>query len=115
MERYALAFTVKPGSEEEVAKILASYGRPTWVIDENSRLLSTTIFMLKNLVVRVLDVEGDLPTVMRHLASQPEIRAVEEQLTAYLEEPRDMSTPQGAAAFFSRAIMKRVTHRVAGS
>lgn len=28
MKRYALTFTVKPGSEPDVARILSGYGRP---------------------------------------------------------------------------------------
>ena len=42
MQRYALAFTVKPGTEQQVADILTSYGRPVTEIDENTRLLGTT-------------------------------------------------------------------------
>jgi hypothetical protein len=114
MERYALAFTVKPGTEQQVADILSSYGRPEAEIDEDTRLLGTTVFMRGNLVVRVLDIEGQLPTVMQHLAAQPEIQEAERQLTPYLEQERDMSTPEGARAFFINAMMTRVTHRTAG-
>ena len=115
MERYALAFKVKPGTEQQVADILSSYGRPASEIDDTTRLLGTTVFMQGNLVVRVLDVEGELPTVMRHLAAQPEIQDAEQRLTPYLEQERDMSTPEGARSFFLNAMMTRLTHRVAGS
>lgn len=114
MERYALYFTCKPGTEEEVAKILGSYDRPVPYIDEDARLLNTSIFMHGNVVVRVLDIEGDLIKVIRHLSQQPEIQAVEEQLTPYLTESRDMSSPESARDFFMKAMMTRVTHRVAG-
>ena len=115
MERYALAFTVKPGTEQQVADILSGYGRPASEIDDTTRLLGTTVFMQGNLVVRVLDIDGELPAVMRHLAAQPEIQDAEEQLTPYLEQARDMSTPEGARSFFLNAMMSRVTHRVAGN
>lgn len=114
MERYAIAFTVKPGSEAEVAKIFEDYGRPTWEIDDDTRLLNTTIFMKDNLVIRVLDVEGDFVKVVRHLSQQPAIQEVERKLDPFLEHPRDMSTPDGARSFFLSAMMRRVTHRVAG-
>ena len=114
MDRYALYFTCKPGHEEDVAKILSSYDRPVPYIDEDARLISTSIFMHGNVIVRVLDVEGDLIKVVRHLSQQPAIQAVEEQLTPHLEESRDMSSPESAAAFFMKAMMTRVTHRVAG-
>jgi hypothetical protein len=114
MERYALYFTCKPGTEEEVAKIFSEYDRPVHFIDEDARLLNTTIFMHGNVIVRVLDVEGDLIKVIRHLSQQPAIQAVEEKLTPYLEKDRDMSTPESAREFFMSAMMTRVTHRVAG-
>jgi hypothetical protein len=114
LDRYALYFTCKPGTEEKVAKIFEEYDRPVHYIDEDTRLVSTTIFMHGNKIVRVLDVEGDLVKVIRHLSQQPAIQAVEEQLTPYLEEERDMSTPESAREFFMKAMMTRVTHRVAG-
>jgi hypothetical protein len=114
MERYALMFTIKPGSEEEVARILSSYPRPSVDVDDDgTRLLSTSVFLHGNTVVRVMDIEGSLEKVMGHLARQPEIRAVEEQLNPHLEVERDMTSREGAKAFFERAMMRRVTHRVA--
>jgi hypothetical protein len=114
MERYALYFTCKPGTEDEVAAILSSYDRPVPYIDEDTRLMSTSIFMHGNVIVRVLDIEGDLIKAVQHLGRQPAIQDVEAKLSPFMEEPRDMSTPEGAAAFFMKAMMKRVTHRVAG-
>ena len=114
MERYALTFRCKPGTEAECAEILRKYDRPVPDIDEDTRLLSTTIFMHGNTIVRILDIEGDLIKAVKHLSTQPAIQQVEEQLTPFLEEERDMSTPEGAGAFFMKAMMTRVTHRVAG-
>lgn len=114
MERYALTFRCKPGSEAQCAEILKNYDRPVPYIDEDTRLLSTTIFMHGNTIVRILDIEGDLIKAVQHLSTQPAIQEVEAQLTPLMEEPRDMSTPAGAAAFFMKAMMTRVTHRVAG-
>lgn len=114
MDRYALHFTVKPGAEEEVAHLLKTYDRPPPEIDDETKLLGTTIFMHGNHVIRVMDVQGDLRKVIQHLAAQPGIHELEEKLTPLLEEPRDMSTPEGARGFFMKAMMTRVTHRVAG-
>ena len=50
---------------------------------------------------------------MQHLAAQPEIQEAERQLTPYLEKERDMSSPEGARAFFVNAMMQQVTHRTA--
>lgn len=113
MERHGLTFTVQPGTEDKAAEILSDYPRPATRIDDDTRLLSTTVFMKGNVVVRVFDVEGPLEKVMGHLGRQPEIRDVEQRLNPLLEESRDLTSPDGARQFFRRAMMERLTHRVA--
>jgi SchA/CurD like domain len=113
VERYALTFPVRPGTEPEVQQILSGYPRPQTEIGDGARLLGTAVFLWGPRVVRMMDVEGPLPLVMRHLASQPAIRATEEALNPLLAEPRDLSDPGAAAAFFQRAMMRRVMHWMA--
>jgi hypothetical protein len=108
MKRLALTFTVVPGSEPQVKKILSGYERPELHVDETTRLLRTSVFVGGNRVVRVVDIAGDLAAAMRHLASQPQIRAVESALNPYLEEPRDLADPTAARRFFARASLPRV-------
>ena len=112
MDRYALTFTVRPGTEEQVAAILADYPRPATVIDGGSRLLATTVFMTGNHVVRVIEVEGALPVIMRHLAQDERIRQVEQSLNPFLQVQRDLTDPGSAREFFARAFMTRALHRV---
>jgi len=107
-----LTFAVRPGTEQEARRILSEYPRPETEIDQETRLLGTSVFFWRNQVIRVMDVEGALPTVMRHLAAQPAIRQTEQALNPLLVEPRDLDDPAGARAFFARAMMKRVVHRV---
>ena len=107
----ALMWTVKRGSEQKVRELFANYGRPEMVIRdeqgvERGKLLSTLVFMKDNVVLRVADVEvDDIDMLAKHLRKQPAIQELEKQLDQYLEEPRDMSTPEGAQAFFKRAGM----------
>ncbi|MBR7837608.1 TcmI family type II polyketide cyclase, partial [Actinospica durhamensis] len=108
--RHALTFTVKPGCEQTVAGILADYRSPTARVDETTRLRRTSLFMRGNRVVRAVEVEGDLGNALRHVASQPEIRAVEEAINPYLEEARDLGNPASARAFFARAALPAVSH-----
>jgi hypothetical protein len=110
VERHALTFAVRPGTEPDVQQILSAYPRPQTEIGDGARLLGTTVFLWGSRVVRMMDVEGPLPLVMRHLATQPAIRATEEALNPLLAEPRDLSDPGAAAAFFQRAMMRRVVH-----
>ncbi|MFH8574804.1 antibiotic biosynthesis monooxygenase [Streptomyces zaomyceticus] len=112
--RHALTFTVKPGSESKVAELLAGYESPTAQVDENTRLRRTSLFMHGNRVVRAVEVEGDLLAALRHVARQPEVRAVEEAINPYLEQDRDLTDPESARVFFTRAALPAVHHVVSG-
>ncbi|MBG0855903.1 TcmI family type II polyketide cyclase [Streptomyces spinoverrucosus] len=108
--RHALTFTVKPGSEPEVAKILANYDPPETRVDETTRLVRTSLFMHANRVVRAIEVRGDLLVALRHVARQPEVRAIEEAINPYLEQDRDLSDDDSARVFFTRAALPAVHH-----
>ncbi|MFF3734957.1 SchA/CurD-like domain-containing protein [Streptomyces sp. NPDC002476] len=112
--RHALTFTVQPGTEGIVAKILADYESPNARVDEDTRLRRTSLFMHGNRVVRAIEVEGDLLAALRHVARQPEVRAVEEAINPYLEQDRDLSDPDSARMFFTRAALPTVHHVTAG-
>ncbi|AVZ76017.1 TcmI family type II polyketide cyclase [Streptomyces lunaelactis] len=108
--RHALTFTVKPGSEKKVAKILAGYTSPAAHVDEHTRLRRTSLFMHGNRVVRAIEVHGDLLAALRHVSQQPEVRAVEEAINPYLEQDRDLNDPNSARVFFTRAALPAVHH-----
>ena len=107
MNRYALTFTVKPGSEPEVSRILSGYGRPAAARTPGGPplLRRTSVFLAGNRVVRVVDIEGTLGDALVHLAGQPQIQAVEAELDPYLEEARDLSDGEGIRAFLHRALL----------
>ncbi|MEU0034125.1 MULTISPECIES: SchA/CurD-like domain-containing protein [unclassified Streptomyces] len=111
--RHALTFTVKPGSESKVAEILAGYQAPQAQVDDTTRLRRTSLFMHGNRVVRAVEVEGDLLVALRHVARQPEVRAVEEAINPYLEQNRDLGNEDSARVFFTRAALPAVHHVVA--
>lgn len=113
MQRHAIMFRVRPGTEDQVKELLANYEPPEWVTPDGARLLGTSIFVKDGLVVRMMEVDGPLPSIMAHLARQPSIQQLERDLDPFLAEPRDLSTPEGARAFFGRAMMEHVTTRVA--
>ncbi|MGW6144239.1 SchA/CurD-like domain-containing protein [Streptomyces sp. NPDC055140] len=110
--RHALTFTVKPGSESKVAEILAGYQSPQAQVDDTTRLRRTSLFMHGNRVVRAVEVEGDLLAALRHVARQPEVRAVEEAINPYLEQHRDLTDADSARVFFTRAALPAVHHVV---
>jgi heme-degrading monooxygenase HmoA len=113
--RHAITFTVKPGREPAVASILAGYSPPRARVDATTSLRRATVFMHGNRVVRSIEVAGDLGNAMRHVAAQPEIRAVEEALNPYLEEARDFTDAASARAFFARAALPAASHAQSAS
>ncbi|BBA97550.1 putative WhiE I homolog [Actinacidiphila reveromycinica] len=113
--RHAITFTVKPGSEPEVAKLLSDYSAPQARVDDTTRLLRTSLFMYGNRVVRAVEVAGDLGNALRHVAAQPEVRAVEAAINPYLEEERDLTAPASARAFFARAALPATGHESAAA
>ena len=112
--RHALTFTVKPGSESKVVDILANYDAPETRINGTTRLHRTSLFMHGNRVVRAVEVEGDLLATLCHVASQPEVQAVEEAINPYLEQDRDLSDSDSARVFFTRAALPAMQHVTAG-
>ncbi|MEW2246811.1 MULTISPECIES: SchA/CurD-like domain-containing protein [unclassified Streptomyces] len=108
--RHALTFTVRPGSEAVVAELLSNYASPQARVDDTTRLLRTSLFLHGNRVVRAVEVRGDLQAALRHVARQPEVRAVEEAINPYLEQDRDLDDPKSARAFFTRAALPAVHH-----
>lgn len=115
--RTALMWTVKPGTEQAVKELFAAYGRPEMIVRdgddvERGKMLSTLVFMKGNVVVRVAEAEVESHEALaEHLRKQPAIRELEAKLDQYLEEPRDMSTPEGAREFFNRASMECLVAR----
>lgn len=110
--RHAITFTVRPGSEDKVAAILAGYESPQARVDASTRLCRTTLFLHGNRVVRAVEVTGNLTAALRHVAQQPEVRAVEQAINPYLEEDRDLDNPDAARAFFARASLPAVHEAV---
>ncbi|GAB2968803.1 SchA/CurD-like domain-containing protein [Saccharothrix stipae] len=113
MNRYALTFSVRPGSETEVAEILSTYAAPPAGRPEAARPLldRTSVFMAGQVVVRVVDINCPPSVAVRHLAGQPQIRAVEERLRPHLIEDRDLSDDNSRRRFLATSVMRVVSSR----
>jgi hypothetical protein len=113
---FALLYPIKPGSRDAVAALFAGSGRPDHDVRDDDgnvvgRLLTTIVFVGREACVRVIEVEGDIRTVARHMSRQAEIRDFEREIESHLMVPRDMSSPGGAQAFFQTAGMECVLYR----
>jgi hypothetical protein len=113
----ALTWTVKPGTEDTVAQIFKRSGRPASfdVMDANGNqvgeLVASAVFMKENRVVRVMEYEGRLDDVVRHIASQPAVQELEQWLAPYLEVPRETSNAEGFRDFFVSSGMRCIIVR----
>jgi hypothetical protein len=112
----AIIWKVRSGTEDEVRELFRNYGRPEHTIrdeegNEKGKLLATQVFMRENVVVRVVEFEGEFLDVAPHMGRQQVVRELEEKLDPYLENPRDMSTPEGARKFFMETAMETVIAR----
>ncbi|MFF5286979.1 SchA/CurD-like domain-containing protein [Streptomyces sp. NPDC013171] len=110
----AITYDIKPGCEAELAEIFGDFRRVTSdrVRDaggqDAGRILATAVFLRDDTLVRVIEYEGDLDAVARHMASQPGVREVERKLKPYLTRPRDTDTVEGFVATFRRSLLRTV-------
>ncbi|ANZ39712.1 hypothetical protein BBK82_30365 [Lentzea guizhouensis] len=111
MNRYALTFPVRPGSEAAVAEILADYAGPPPGRPQAARPLldRTSVFMVGPVVVRVVDITCPPEVAIRHLAAQPQIQAVEQRLRPHLVQDRDLSDDDGRRRFLAGSVMRLVS------
>ncbi|WP_016905297.1 SchA/CurD-like domain-containing protein [Streptomyces xiaopingdaonensis] len=113
---HALFYPLLPGSEEKVKELFRKSGRPQFDITGEDgavqgRLLGTMAFVGKEMAVRVIEIEGPLPMVAAHMSQQPAVREFERGLEEHLAAPRDMTTREGAQAFFRQAALEMVLSR----
>ncbi|MBP2708281.1 hypothetical protein JOL79_31330 [Microbispora sp. RL4-1S] len=113
LQRLAIMFRIKPGTEDKVKDLLANYSAPEYVAADGTRMVSTSVFMKGQTVVRMIEIDGNVPALMAHLSQDPNIQHVELELDKYVveEDRRDASTPEGAREFFFRMGMEHVTTR----
>jgi hypothetical protein len=113
---HALYYPLRTGSEETVKELFRESRRPSFDVRDGGgavvgRLLGTMVFVGKEMVVRVIEIDGPLPVVAAHMSRQPEVRELERQLEKHLAKPRDMVTPEGARQFFRDAALECVLVR----
>ncbi|QMU78128.1 SchA/CurD [Streptacidiphilus sp. PB12-B1b] len=111
----ALTYDIKAGYEKELTEIFNGFkrvGSPAVGGDQEkptTRILATAVFLRETTMVRVIEYEGDLQEIARHMASQPGVQEVERKLVPYLSRPRDTGTPEGFVATFNRSLLPCLT------
>ncbi|CAL9412620.1 MULTISPECIES: SchA/CurD-like domain-containing protein [Streptomyces] len=107
----AITYDIKAGYEKEISEIFGTFRRVGSPVvrdeagGETARILSTAVFLRDATMVRLIEYEGDLDAVARHMARQPGVQEVERKLAPYLSRPRDTGTVEGFVATFRRSLL----------
>ena len=107
----AITYDIKAGYEKEISEIFGNFRRVGSPVvkgaggGETARILATAVFIRDDTMVRVIEYEGDLDAIARHMATQPGVKEVEEKLAPYLTRPRDTGTVEGFVATFKRSLL----------
>ncbi|MBV6696701.1 SchA/CurD-like domain-containing protein [Kitasatospora aureofaciens] len=109
----AISYRVRPGHEEEIAEIFAegNFRRADSAEyrDEQGRRagrnVSTGLFIEGELMTRVVQFEGDLRQIGRHMGGQQGVKEAERKLSPFLQVPRDTETVEGFQQYFQNALM----------
>lgn len=110
----AITYDIKPGHEDEIAEIFADFQRVAATeVDapgqEDTRILSTALFIRDGLMVRMIEYEGDLDAVARRMFTHPAVRRVEERLANYVNRPRDTDTEEGFVRTFNSSLLRSIS------
>ncbi len=102
----AITYDILPGHEDELAELFGNFRRvgtstvPGADGAPASAILATALFLRDDLMVRVVEYEGDIEAVARFMAAQPGIQDVERRLKPFLASPRHTDTVEGFVATF---------------
>ncbi|MFJ2608262.1 SchA/CurD-like domain-containing protein [Streptomyces sp. NPDC091279] len=111
----AVTYRVKPGHEDEIAEIFQDFKRVDTPVlpgadgSAAGRLLGTAVFIKDDVMVRVIQYEGDFSAIAGHMARQQGVHTVEQRLAPFLAEQRDTATPEGFGKYFRNASMRVLT------
>ncbi len=108
--RHALTFTVKPGSEAEVKRILANYASPQARVDETTR---RAVPRCSCTATGSCGPSRCAATCSRRCGTSPgspRCGPSRKAINPYLEQERDLNDQESARVFFTRAALPAVHH-----
>jgi hypothetical protein len=114
MPRYALLYPFKPGKAAEAIKAFQEGGDPPPQAGATTRLRSTTVFRKGDVVIRIIEMDGDLEEAIEHLVRVSILFDVGKELKPLLDERVDLTTEAGLRRFFTDQMMEVITHREIG-
>jgi hypothetical protein len=116
----AISYDIKPGFDAEIAEIFspANFKRASSPVIRNAQgrivghIIGTGLFLRGDSMARVIQYDGTLDDVARHMAAQDGVHEAERAIMPYLRTPRDTETEAGFIAHFTRSTMTCLANRV---
>lgn len=116
----AISYDIRPGFDEEVAEIFspANFKRASSPVIRNGarkvvgHIIGTGLFLRGDAMARIIQYDGELDDVARHMAAQAGVHEAERAIAPYLRTPRDTQTEAGFMAHFRRSTMTCLARRV---
>jgi hypothetical protein len=120
MKLAAISYDIKPGFDDKVAEIFspANFKRASSPVIRNEarkvvgHIIGTGLFLRGDAMARIVQYDGELEDVGRHMAGQDGVHEAERAIQTYLKAPRDTETEAGFMAYFRRATMTCLAQRV---
>lgn len=118
----AISYGIKPGHDEEIAEIfsLKNFKRANSPIIRDDaghvvgKIVGTGLFLRGDTMVRIIQFDGELDAVARHMAAQKGVHEAERKIAPYLTVSRDTRTVEGFLRYFRNSTMRclaQQTHR----
>jgi hypothetical protein len=107
---HAILYPIKRGTEEQVKALFRNSGSPQMEVRDDhgemvAKLLSTMVFVGPGKALRVIEFDGALPQIIRHLRGQPAAARFQQGLDEYLDLPDGAARGPG---FFRDAALRPV-------
>jgi hypothetical protein len=116
----AITYDIKPAFDDEVAEIFspANFKRASSPVIRNEagkvvgHIIGTGLFLRGDAMARIIQYDGQLEDVSRHMAGQAGVHEAEREIAPYLRTPRDTETAAGFMAYFSRSTMNCLAQQI---
>jgi hypothetical protein len=107
-----IIYKVKPGYEDEIADVFANFERADSPILRNPSgeptglICGTWLFIQDSVMVRVIEYEGQIEDVARHMAAQPGVHQSMNRLVPFLRETPASDTADAFIEHFGHSLMR---------
>jgi hypothetical protein len=111
MNRHALAYPLAPGRDDEAAKAVLADPWPVGWSDGDTKLTACTVFHRGGLLLRILDIDGDINACLSGLARSSQVVSAESALATLLAAPEEVTSAPDIERLHARSAAPRFAGR----